>query len=522
MSIFNTVRAPRVKRSQMNLSHERKLSLRFADLVPFYVQEVIPSDSFEISQESMLRMAPMISPVMHRVDLCMYYFFVPNRLVWNQWQTFVTGGKDGLENPAYPRIVPNNDDNLSGFMKVGSLWDHMGLPLLPDAIQYSPPVSALPFRSYALIWNEYFRDQNLHDEIDFSKDGGDLDQAERAKILQLRKKSWRKDYYTSSLPYPQKGDEVGIPVDFNYKDVSEVYESTSGNPANTAENLEIGEPGELVVNPGGSASNARIENLEDEGVSVSINELRKAARLQEWLEKNARGGNRYIEQILMHFGIVSSDSRLQRPEFLMGHKQPVTISEVLNTTGATDDSGGGSDIEFLPQGNMAGHGISASGSPRFKRRFEEHGYIIGVMSVIPKSSYTSQGIPRHFQKFDKYDLAWPSFAHLGEQEVFTKELYWDTLDQEIAQNEIFGYQQRYAEYKFNPDIVTGKFRDDLEFWHMARTFNEKPVLNGDFITADPTDRIFAVQDPEAEQLYAQIYLNVKAKRPLPLHSIPRL
>ncbi|AXL14917.1 major capsid protein [Microviridae sp.] len=515
-NIFQSILVNKPKLNKFDLSHEKKLSLKMGKLYPMLLQEIIPGDRFRVSSEIMLRLAPMISPVMHRVHVYTHYFFVPNRLVWNEWEDFITGGEEGDAEPAYPKIVINNTTK-SAFTK-GRVPDYMSIPTLDsaDTIE-TAKISALPFRAYQLIYNEYFRDQNLQDKIPFDLGGGDItDQSDVETLTDLRDRAWEKDYFTSALPWAQRGGEATIPigqVQPNYKTPSEVKTVIGTAQANAT--LASDGTGDLAEE-GNLANQLVLDNLLPMDVdAVAINDLRKANRLQEWLEKSARGGSRYIEQILSHFGVRSSDARLQRPEYLGGGKQPVVISEVLNTTGIVNETEGGN-----VQGDMAGHGISVGRSNRFKKSFEEHGYVIGIMSVLPRTTYQN-GIERHFNKFDKFDYFWPEFAHLGEQEIKNKEIYLDYLD--ASENETtWGYQQRYAEYKYNQSSVHGDFRDNLAFWHMGRQFDELPELSEDFVKSDPTKRIFAVTADDVDTLYCQIYNKIDALRPMPYFSIPTL
>lgn len=485
--------------SAFDLSREQKLSCKMGDLIPTYIEEIIPGDNFKVKTETMLRMAPMLAPIMHRVNLYMHYFFVPNRLVWNQWEDFITGGREGTSNPLYP-TMPMTLDVIQA-----KLSDYMGLP---NASGNNPDfsVSQLPFRAYQLIWNEYFRDQNLENPID-------VQNASNLILCQLRKRAWEKDYFTSALPWTQRGPEVGIPIDLEYKPVSKVF-NAAGQQLGALTNLATGglpTRDELRANYGGNDA-MRIENIENTQLDFTINELRKSSALQRFLEKQARGGARYIETILSHFGVKSEDARLQRPEYLGGGRQPIVISEVLNTTG-TDNA---------PQGDMAGHGISTGTTNSFNKRFTEHGYVLGIMSILPRTAYF-QGIPKHFRRFDKFDYYWPEFANLGEQEIKNSELFYDDMDNE-SNNDTFGYQQRYAEYKYGTTSVHGDFRTTLKYWHLARDFDNLPSLNANFIKADPDSRIFAVdtENPNIDNIWVQMYHSVKARRPMPFFADPRL
>jgi len=520
MKKFQSIQVFRPKRNAFDLSHEKKLSCNMGDLIPFYVEEILPGDKFKVNTEIMMRFAPMLAPIMHRVNVYTHYFFVPNRIVWDNWEQFITGGEDGQDETVPPTVSPSS--YWYTYFGKGSLADYMGLPLTPQEVEpvNYPNYNALPFRGYTEIYNEYYRDQNLTPKIDYDKT--DTTNAPD-KILTLRKRAWEKDYFTSCLPWSQRGGEVGIPVDFNYK-VPSFAVDANGVAA-------FGDIASDVVNGiTAGTTPVSIQSLEEEGVSVSINELRKAARLQEWLEKNARAGARYTEQILSHFGVKSKDSRLQRPEFLGGGKHPVVISEVLQT-GQTTVDGGEPHTNFppSPQGNMAGHGIAIGNNHGFSRSFTEHGFIIGIMSTIPRTAY-NQGVERMWSKKTKFDYYWPEFAHLGEQEVLNRELWQDqslAIDpsggsESIEAKQTFGYQSRYSEYKFRQSSIAGDFRDTLKFWHMGREFDAQPELNQSFIESDPTFRIFAITDETIDHLYIQLFNRVRALRPMPYFGTPKL
>lgn len=518
MSIFTSIGGSRrPRKNKFNLSHERKFSFQMGKLTPILVQDVVPGDQFRVKSEIFLRMAPMLAPIMHRVNVYTHYFFVPNRLVWDEWQDFITGGREGTASPVSP-YISINDQTKARFQK-GLLADFMGVPPVDQEtpLQYSAQISALPFRAYQLIYNEYYRDQNLSEELAISKSSGVVTDSQANMLLHMRNRAWEKDYFTSSLPWAQRGGSVGIPFEGegtpNYKIASVV----KGADSLDYDGPLSAEDGLLRTTIGGSTTTpSRIENLDSvdiDGTTVTVNELRRSVRLQEWLEKNARGGARYVEQMLVHFGVKSSDARLQRPEYLGGGKQPVQVSEIVSTFQSPEGTGN-------PQGNMAGHGVAVGQQNGFKRFFEEHGYVIGLISVLPKTAY-QQGLPRHFSRNDRFDYYWPEFANIGEQEVKQKELYFAPNTQsEVLADETFGYQSRYAEYKYQPSTVHGEMRDTLAYWHMGRIFTSRPVLNNSFIESNPDDRIFAVQN--AEHMYCQLYNRVDALRPMPYFGTPTL
>lgn len=507
MSILQNVMVNRPKRNNFDLSHEVKMSGKGGYLYPCFNMEVIPGDTFSVSTEVFIRFAPMIAPVMHRMDCKIDFFFTPYRLLWNEWEDFITGGDDGTELPSFPRFQLTSTF-ISNVGQKGHLSDYLGFPV--GVSNDSEYISALPFRAYQKIYNEFYRDQNVIDEVTEYNSSG----IQGALIPQcsLRKRAWEKDYFTSCLPWPQKGTEVEIPLNITESSITyknpaianrpDVPETTSG--ALTARVSDGG-----IETPTGPFELQNIESID--ATEVTINELRRATKLQRWLERAARTGSRYIEQIYSHFGVRSSDARLQRPEYLGGGKVPVQISEVLATAQSSEAT-----TPEIAVGEMAGHGVSAGYGIGFKRSFEEHGIILGILTVIPRTNYY-QGINKFWQKFDKFDYFWPDFANLGEQEVYQKELYHSGSGNDT----IFGYQQRYAEYKYKDSTVHGDFRDTLNFWHQARQFTSAPTLSQTFLESEIDDRIFAVQDG-TDYLWMQLYHKVNALRPIPLFSIPEL
>ncbi len=528
MSIFNEILINKPKSNTFNLSHDRKMSMQMGTLTPTLVMDVLPGDKIKLNSTQMLRFAPMIAPVMHRIDVFTHFFFVPNRLTWSNWEDFITGGEDGLDNSVFPYIKCDSETT-----QPGSLTDYLGIPILPGApgTVFQSEVSALPFAAYSLIFNEYYRDQNLIAKRPYELVDGFQGDAQSKLLQNLQNRAWQHDYFTSALPWTQKGPEATIPI----AGAAPIMNDTSGTsyklpqlideslPRTVVANQAISSTGDGYMtagNPGTTnygtldLSDSHYADLSN-ATSSSINDLRQAFRLQEFLEKNARGGSRYIEVIKSHFGVTSSDARLQRPEYLGGGKSPVTISEVLQTS-----ESGVASTDPTPQGNMAGHGINVGGSNNFSYYAQEHGYIIGIMSVMPKTAYF-QGIPKHFKKFDKFDYYFPSFAHLGEQPITTEEIYAQST---IKDESVFGYTPRYAEYKHMLSSVHGEFRTTLEFWHMARKFDSQPYLNEEFINCDPTERIFAVQGTETdpvEQIYAHIFHDLKATRLMPYFGTPK-
>ena len=515
-NIFNSIQLLKPKSNAFDLTHDVKLSMDMGKLVPIMTMECIPGDKVKLSGDALIRFSPLVAPVMHRMDVSIHYFFVPNRILWENWEKWIIQQKrpDGFQYQ-HPFVTVNRFGN-----DYTQLMDYMGVPdptLNPHPSLTDETINPMPFAAYQKIYNDYYRDQNLVAEVPFLLTDG-TNQTNITQLTTLRKRAWEHDYFTSSLPFAQKGDAVLIPAKFD--DVQVLRNQTGGAASNTLQAV-AGSTNQVITNQGTTGANITANELyadtSDLKMNTDINELRRALRLQEWLERNARGGTRYIESILSHFGVKSSDKRLQRAEYITGVKSPVVISEVLNTSGAFDPTDPTLPAS-QPQGNMAGHGVSVA-TGKFGQYFcEEHGYIIGIMSVMPKTAY-QQGIPKHFLKInDPFEYFWPSFAHIGEQQVFKKEVYAFNANG----NDTFGYVPRYAEYRFIPNTVSGQFRDILDYWHLGRIFNQIPSLNQDFVECTPTNRVFAITDDQEQKLFVQVINKVLAIRPIPKFGTPML
>jgi hypothetical protein len=522
MSIFSKVAMPRPQTNTFDLSHDRKFSGKIGELMPISVMEVVPGDKFNIKATNMTRFAPLITPIMHKASVYCHFFFVPNRILWPNWENFISGGEDGLADPTFPTV----DLTIPTQYGTQTLADYLGLPT-GNQLQN---VSALPFAAYQKIYQDYYRDENLIPKTDVTVTDGTQSNTDIIELSEMKKRAWQHDYFTSALPWTQRGPEATIPLGtsapISYLSGSpNLMKDTSGNQIqsttfDSAGALYTSNTGQLLadiptdtfINVDNSLS---LQADLSTATASSINDLRRAFRLQEWLERNARGGARYIEIITAHFGVRSSDARLQRPEFLGGSSTPITISEVLQTS----NTAGATGADATPQGNMAGHGVSVGSSNYVSYRAEEHGYIIGIMSVMPKTAY-QQGVPKHWKKLDKFDYYWPSFANIGEQPIYNEELYHQNNSDDA---EVFGYTPRYAEYKYIPSTVHGTFRSSLDFWHMGRIFASKPTLNADFIECDSTEveRVFNVPSGE-EHLYVYLHNEVKATRLMPYYGTPTI
>ena len=504
--------------SRQNLSHYKLGSYRMGKLYPVSVTEVLPGDIFRHSTSLFMRLSPLVTPVMHPVHVRLFHFYVPLRLVWEDFEEFRTGGEDGLSSPELPYLM------LTGQHDVGTLTDHMGIPPL-DFASPGIRVSALPFRAYYLIWNEWFRNQDTDEPLEISKASGLVETASLLKGLMPY--AWQKDYFTTASLTPQRGAEVTIPVNSPAGTMEIVPDGTaptlklwSGNIPGvglgvnavadvppkaytvTTTTIDPATDGFIQAtswdNPGLRLSGGGGSDLG----TISIADFREAMALQRFEEHRALYGSRYTEY-LRSLGIRASDARLQRPEYLGGSRETIQFSEVLQTAADGD----------TPVGTLRGHGIAATKTATYRRFFEEDGFVMTLMAVEPVPIYM-QGLDKMFLRRTKEDFWTPEFQHLSQQPVYTRELY--ALADEDA---VFGYQDIYDEYRYHRSSVSGEMQTVLKDWHFARDFANAPDLNSQFIYGAPTVRPFASQDTDT--LYVMSHHTIHAKRLMSKRGTPR-
>lgn len=542
-NIFDTIFSPRLKRDNYDLSHDVKLTCDFGKLVPFLCEETVPNDTWYLKSDVLLRMAALIAPIYHNVYVTTHYFYVPFRIIWDDYETFETGGKDGRTVPTFPRLpllgsakADASFRDTNGLFAHGSLADFLNYPTSEENDSAGGMmVSALAFRAYQMIYNEYYRDENLEPELEFGLGSGVINpsDADFKTLLTLRNRAWMKDYFTSALPWPQKGATQYIPNNTtgkindsslrlkNLSSPSSVL-GVTGSGSGTLSKA-TGERNPILVDgmsAGGSLVIDNTNNLElaDDGVTIkgtsfTVADLRNAIAAQHWLEVRARGGNRYKETIYSLFGKTLDDGRIMRPEFLGGGVNPLQVNDVVQTSQTTSSS---------PQGQYAGLGYSFGSSNGFKRSFPERGYIIGIMSVMPSPGYV-EGLPRMYRKFDPKEFFIPQFQELGEQQIYNYEV---SLRQGADKLGEFGYTPRYAEYKYIPSRVHGDFKDmkSYGYWTLNRHYATAPTLNKEFIECDADkndlNRIFAVTDATVPKMLVQIHNTVKARRPMKKFAEP--
>lgn len=540
----------RAPRSRFDLSHSVKTSFDNGQLIPFYCKEVLPADTFQIETNILIRMQTLMTPIMDDVYLDVFYFFVPNRLVWEHWKEFMGENTQSAWYPITEYTIPQIKCDAANPVLAKSTADYFGIPPITLDDTDTMSFSALPFRAYGLIWNEWFRDENLQDPLLVDTSDSDhvyssTDPTDGGALLTANKYH---DYFTSSLPAPQKGLDVTIGLG----DAAPVYATVTSNTDNltrsfpqagleidggttgsTWNNFVLGAAGTGTSSNGLSrrtgiiASTATTGNQSVSGVNfnnviadlqsastVTINALRLAFATQRLYEKNARGGTRYREIIKSHFNTTSPDARQQVPELLSYNRIPININQVVQQ----------SETATTPQGNVAAYSLTADSDNSCTKSFTEHGLVIGLMCARHKHTY-QQGIPREFSRKTKFDYYWPVFANLGEQPVLNKEIYAQGTDED---QEVFGYQEAWAEYRYHPDTVNAEMRSNyaqsLDVWHLADDYTALPTLSPSWIQEGKAsvDRVLAVTSENSNQYFADVYIKNYATRAMPMYSIPGL
>lgn len=541
-----------ISRSRFDRTSTVKTSFNVGDLVPFYIDEVLPGDTFDVSTAKVVRMQPMVSQPMDDLFLDTYYFFVPNRLVWEHWKNLMGENDTTSWYPTVDYSVPQVISPHDGGWNIGTIADYFGIPTgVPDLY-----VNALPFRAYAKIVNDWFRDENLVDPAVLTT-GDATTQGSNGSGLPDYEKGGKPfvaakyhDYFTSCLPSPQKGEpvtvpvaNVSVPIDIPVMTSNQVLSHVGLNdPAMVFQNgpmISGGQKGYISAtgvdlsfeqdpdeSPVRSVSgtmeplmpiNLRaIGNAVGSGFATSINELRMAFQMQKLLERDARGGTRYIEMIKSHFGVTSPDARLQRSEYLGGNRIRINVNQIVQQSATTKGS--------TPQGNPVGLSVTHDNADSFTRSFTEHGFVIGLMVARYPHTY-QQGLERFWSRKSRFDYYFPVFANIGEMAVLNKELYATGTD---SDNKAFGYQEAWADYRYKPSRVSGEMRSaatkSLDVWHFADYYDKLPTLSPDWIKEDKKniDRVLAVTSAVSNQLWADIVINNRTSRPMPLYSVPGL
>jgi hypothetical protein len=536
------------KRNKFNLSNYKLLTASMGQLIPIGMYEVLPGDTVQQNSSLFIRMAAMATPVMHPLHVRIHHWYVPFRLIWDDFESFITGGEDGLDTTAPPTT---GSYNAMGFL-AGTLGDYLGVPidkLCPFPSETTgdwPGISALPFRAYGLIYNEWYRDQDLEDPVRVNTASGAEVRAECTNQNLLRA-DWERDYFTTARPWPQKGAAVTVPITGGGVTGNVIPDPDVDHPTFTAHRtvgptgtdgsgalghyFENEEGGTLINRLSGPSSSpipylgsfTDVYRWGNPGLKLSggslgaldINALREAFALQKFEEHRAMYGSRYTEY-LRYLGVRASDSRLQRPEYLGGGKSTIQFSEVLQT------AAGQSPFPNGPVGKLAGHGIGAMRTNRFRRFFEEHGIVMTLLSAVPKAIYMN-ALPRLWTRRTKEDYWQKELEHIGQQEVYTDEIRYKGPWMPGVPRVTFGYQNRYDDYREIQSSVSGEFRKTEKYWHLAREFSNDPVLNADFITCNPSARIFAdpgTESRQAQQMYIMANHSIQARRLLSRNGNP--
>ena len=545
-SHFSQLPKADIQRSRFDRSSSVKTTFNVGDIIPFYVDEVLQGDTFDIKTSKVVRMQSLVTPIMDNIYLDTYFFFVPNRLTWEHWQEFNGENTQSAWIPTTEYQVPQLTAPSGGW-SIGTIADYMGIPTGVANLS----VNALPFRAYALIMDGWFRDQNLSDPLNIpvndvtqSGSNGSNYITDIALGGMPFKAAKYHDYFTSCLPSPQKGPDVLLPLG-SQAPVITLPTSEMNWPSSPVPGLALGNQKGSGGDYGISAMSGFNMNVSSQGnadgtfsptasgmsgigmiplnlaadlsqaTSSTINQLRLAFQVQKLYEKDARGGTRYIEILKSHFGVTSPDSRLQRPEYLGGNRIPININQVLQTSQTSDQS---------PQGNPVGQSLTTDTHRDFVKSFVEHGFVIGVMVARYDHTY-QQGLERFWSRKDRFDYYWPVFANIGEQAVKNREIYAQGTE---TDDEVFGYQEAWADYRYKPNRVSGEMRSaapqSLDVWHLADDYESQPYLSDGWIREDKAtvDRVLAVSSNNSAQLFCDIYINNRTTRPMPVYSIPGL
>ena len=544
-----------IRRSTFDRSHSLKTSFNVGDIVPFFVDEVLPGDTFNVDTSKVVRLQTLLTPVMDNIYLDTYFFFVPNRLTWSHWKQFNGENTESAWIPETEYEIPQITAPAAGGWSVGTIADYLGVPTgVPNL-----SVSALPFRAYGLVMNEWFRDENLSDPLVVPVDDATVAGVNTGTFVTdvckgglPYKAAKYHDYFTSCLPSPQKGPDVLIPsaTAGEYPVVTRAtridpsvlgsvpysaYSPTAvqGGPRYGGLVFEFpdgAKQGTQVardIDNTGSNFTPLVDNMyavASGGLGATINQLRMAFQIQKLYEKDARGGSRYIEILKSHFGVTSPDARLQRPEYLGGNRIPININQVVQQSGTAAGE--------TAQGTVTGMSVTTDTHSDFTKSFTEHGFVIGVMVARYDHTY-QQGLERFWSRKDRFDYYWPVFANIGEQAVKNKEIFAqgpgvkDSAGS-VIDDQVFGYQEAWADYRYKPSRVTGEMRSQyaqsLDVWHLADDYSALPALSDSWIREDKTnvDRVLAVTSSVSNQLFADIYIKNRTTRPMPMYSIPGL
>jgi len=518
---FAMIPRAEIPRSSFKIETAHKTTFNAGDLVPIYVDEVLPGDTFNLRMTAFTRLATPLYPTMDNLHLDSFFFFVPNRLIWSNWQKFMGQQENPSDSISY--VVPTTTTPASGYA-VGSIFDYMGLPTVGQVNTGSTVThNVLHLRAYNLIYNQWFRDENLQNSVTVNMGDGPDTYTDYA----ILKRGKRKDYFTGALPWPQKGTAVALPLGTSAPIKFDTYSGTSvDGQYPVVEGDGTNKPriyfstsyggGALPVLPSGSQSNMYADL--SAATAATINQLRQSFQIQKLLERDARGGTRYTEIIRAHFGVISPDARLQRSEYLGGGSTPIQINPIAQTSGSNASG------TTTPLGNLAAMGTGLAHGHGFTQSFTEHGVIIGLVSVRADLTY-QQGLRKMWSRSTRYDYYFPAFAMLGEQAILNKEIYVRGTSDD---NNVFGYQERWAEYRYNPALITGLFKSTsagtIDGWHLAQKFTSLPTLNSTFIQeSPPVDRILAVgAAANGQQFLCDTFFSNRVARPMPMYSVPGL